>query len=316
MRIAFLWDWPPEDFQLVGWADGLAAALKELEKRGHAIRVFMPGDNNRLVYNRLHRIHITRHMELSIKEYAPDAILHWADMTRPNAGVGLALGIPQAICFAGGNLFGEQVDKFNHIFVESEVYKSKYLEAGYSCSIAFGCNTELFQPIPAQPKLFDCIFPATFAHWKRHGIFAEAVRGLNSLAVGHIQPNDIDSGSWRDTQAKGTLILPHVTADVLHYLYAGSRVCVVTSESAGGSQRTVLEALSMNIPLIICSDSDKFDMVWSRAYECNPDPTEIRGAIEALLDGDRDMDTRQYVIDNWSEYTYASALEEGLAKIT
>ncbi len=44
LRVAFVWDWPPEQSQVIGWQDGLAAAVRELQKRGHRVTVYMPDD--------------------------------------------------------------------------------------------------------------------------------------------------------------------------------------------------------------------------------------------------------------------------------
>lgn len=318
MKIAFVWDWPPEQSQVIGWQDGLAAALRELQRRGHTVNVFMPDTKNYVIYHPYFDITVSQNIAEFIHAVEPDTdvVLMWGDATRPNAEPLSELGIPMALCFAGGEPFGPTEHLFKHIFVESNYYQIRYKDGGRSAvSIAFGCNTELFQPMPSQPKLFDTIFPATFAHWKRHGIYAEAARGLRSLAVGMIQHDGIDAGSWQDTQTKGTVILPHVTADVLRYLYAASRVCVVTSSSVGGSQRTVLEAMSMNIPLVI-TDSDKFDYCWGHGvYEAEPTAESVRGFIDAILDGDHETNTREYVLANWSERNYADALEKGLADI-
>lgn len=320
MKIAFVWDWPPVQSQVVGWQDGLAAAVQELKRRGHEVWVMMPmqetnNGQSYVIHHPYFDILVTPDISNAIRMTKPDVVLMWGDATRPNAEPVSKLGIPMALCFAGGEPFGPTSRLFQHIFVESQYYLQRYTADGWNnVSIAFGCNTELFTPIPEQPKIFDTIFPATFAHWKRHGIYAEAVKGLKALAVGMIQSNDIDSGSWQDTRRKGTMILPHVTADVLHHLYAASKICVVTSSSAGGSQRTVLEAMSMNIPLIV-TDSDKFDMAWGHCYEAEPTPESVRGHVMALLDGTPDCDTRGFVCSNWSHIQYADAIEKGLEKI-
>lgn len=315
MKIFFLWDWNSVDQYTIGWQDGLAAALKELIHRGHHILVVTCGETQHVIEHPYFPITVTKYPDVLCSEFAPDVVLMWGDMTRPNANPILKLGIPMAICFAGGNLFGDNVDYFDHIFVESEVYKETYLEHGHeNVSVAFGTNTDLFKPMPEQVKQFDTIFPATFASWKRHELYSAATRGLRSLAVGHIQPNGIDESSWQTCLINGTTVLPHITADGLRYLYAASRICVVTSSSAGGSQRTVLEAMAMNIPLVI-TESDKFDFAKGLAYEAEPSIESVRGRIDALLDGEHDTNTREYILNNWSHIQYADALEKGLQKI-
>lgn len=312
LKIAFVWDWNPEYSQAITWMDGLAAALKELINRGHEVGVFLPGVENNLIKHPYFDMIVAKDLPVVIHTWNPDVILHWGDMTRPNAVPLRELNKPMAICFAGGEPLNYNTGYFEHIFVESEVYRKVFEDAGYSTSIAFGTNTELFTPIK-QNKVFDTIFPATFAAWKHHEIYARAVSGRPSLAVGYMYP-DHEQECWQVCIDNGVTVLPHVSAEALHYLYASSRVCVITSASNGGSQRTVLEAMAMNLPLIV-TDSDKFDYARGRVFECDPNPEAVRGFVGALADGDTEVSTRQYIIENWSEYTYADSLIAGLRSI-
>jgi len=310
VKIAFLWDWEFIPSQTTTWEDGLAAALKELQNRGHEVQVFMPGEDM-YVSSPLHEIIITSEPRLAIEHFNPDVVLHWADMTRRNARELAFSGIPMAVCFAGGEVLGENLELFDHVFVESQVYANTLEQAGFNnYSVAFGTNTDLFQPIE-QNKAFDAILPATFALWKRHNLFARATEGLRSLAVGYIY-DDHEQECWQDCLKSGVTILPHTSAQVLKYLYAASRVCVVPSRSDGGSQRTVLEAMAMNVPVIV-TDSDKFD--YKYLYRAEPNAESIRGYLNTLLDGEQSTNTRDYVLENWSHKTYADALELGLFEI-
>lgn len=312
MKIAFVHDWNVNFQQELDWQDGLSAALRELENRGHIVHRIVCGTNDSFVPNPLGDIYVRRDIVAEVNKFQPDVILHWADMTRPNARPLSELGIPMAICFAGGEPLGENYPFFQHIFVESVVYKRVFDEADMPCSIAFGTNTDLFRPIE-QNKVFDTIFPATFAAWKRHDLYASATRGLKSVACGYMYDTH-EQECWQECLRMGTTILPHTSAEVLHYLYAASRVCVVTSLSSGGSQRTVLEAMAMNLPLII-TDSDKFDYAQGKAYVCEPDAQTIRGYIDAIIDGEGEANTRDYILQNWSHIQYADALEKGLESI-
>lgn len=312
MKIAFCHDWQPDIEQEATWQDGLAAALAELENRGHEVRAFTVGYSDFVLSNPLLPIHFSRNMALSVSEFYPDVILMWGDMTRPNAQPLKKLHKPMAICFAGGDTNRDNTSLFDHIFVESQVYKDRLEHDGFPVSIAFGTNTDLFTPIE-QPKVFDTIFPATFAAWKRHGLYAQATQGLTSLAVGYMYYNH-ETDCWQDCLKRSVMVLPHVSADALHRLYAASRVCVVPSESSGGSQRTVLEAMAMNIPVVV-ADSDKFEWAGDKIWRCNPDAQEIRAVVDVLLDGEHDTDTRDFILKNWSHRSYADALEAGLQSI-
>lgn len=303
MKINFCWDWKPSAEQTIQLNDGLAAALRELENRGHTV--------NRYTDSPLKVGNFSPVSEMS----GADVILHWADFTRPNAKPHRELGIPMAICFAGGEAVNYNTPYFDHIFVESQVYKDKLEKAGYdNVSIAFGTNTELFTPVD-QPKAFDTIFPATFAAWKRHDLYSQAVHGLTSLAVGYMY-HDHEQECWQDCIKRGVTVMPHVSAEALHRLYAASKACVITSLSSGGSQRTVLEAMAMNLPLVV-TDSDKFDYVNERddVWRVDADPQAIREAVNFIIENNITVNTRDYVLENWSEKTYADRLEDGLKAI-
>jgi len=246
LKIAFVWDWEPQIEQTATWEDGLAGALKELMKRGHEVGIFMPDTSNYVIHHPYFDIQVCENLPVIVHAWKPDVILCWGDFTRPNAQPLRELNVPMAICFAGGEADTYNTPYFDHIFVESVIYKTKLKDAGYdNVSIAFGTNTDRFTPIK-QNKRFDTIFPATFAAWKRHDLYAQATGGLNALAVGYMY-SDHEQECWQVCVDRGVTVLPHTSAPVLQYLYAASRVCVIPSRSDGGSQRTVLEAMAMNL---------------------------------------------------------------------
>lgn len=312
LRISFVWDWNFVPGQALTWEDGLAAALKVLIDRGHEVQIITHGDKRFEVEHPYFPMLVSDSIVEDVRTYNPDVILHWADMTRPHAAPLAELGKPMAICFAGGEALGENVELFDHIFVESKVYEDVYKENGYPVSIAFGTNTELFKPVPDQPILYDTIFPATFALWKRHDLYAKATKGLRSLACGYMYDTH-EQECWKVCLENGVMIMPHVPARALKYLYAASKVCVITSSSAGGSQRTVLEAMAMNLPLVV-TDSDKFDYIKTQnCFIAEPNIDSVRAVTEQAMQ--EAAGTRDYILENWSEHSYADALEKGLTSI-
>lgn len=312
-KIAIIHDWDVVWEQEYTWRDGLCAAVKELSKR-HDVKFFVAGPDN-IIPHPYFPIYVSSNIKKDVEEFKPDVILMWGDCTRPNAEPLSQLGIPMALCFAGGNPMGHTARYFDHFFVESAVYYDEFKSKGFSVSTAFGTNTEIFKPIPDQTKSFDAIFPATFCTWKRHPLFAEAVTGLKSCSVGWMYPVQ-ENFCWKACEKAGSLVLPHVSAETLARLYASSKTCVITSRSDGGSQRTVLEAMAMNIPVICCSDSNKTS---EYVRECGqgavvePKAEAIRLAIEEWKD--KKVNTRDYIMEKWSEYVYADNLEAGLLKL-
>ena len=317
MKVAVIHDWNVDLEQEATWCDGLAAAINILGKK-HEVRFFAGYGTEMELKGTYFPIYLTPEDKIveRVKEYAPDVILHWADFSRPTAQPMRELGIPMAICFAAGEAVNYNTPYFDHIFVESKVYMDKLNSAGYdNVSIAFGTNTELFKPIDSQAKIFDAMMAGTFAIWKRYNLFAGATKDMLACAVGYMYPDSWEKECYEDCEKAGDLVLPHVSAQALHRLYAASKCVVIPSRSDGGSQRTVLEAMAMNVPLIV-TDSDKFDYVrGQRVFVADPTVESIRGYIEAILDGGTEVNTRDYVVENWSEYNYAYALEKGLESL-
>jgi len=313
MRLAFVWDWNNTYKQLLNWQDGLAKAIGILSKEWE-VRAYSIGQD--MIFPTPYiPIILKPSSELLAREvlnFKPDAILFFADLTRPTIPYLANRGIPMALCFAGGP-FRNYVNCFDLIFVESDVYKNQFENENKKVIKAFGTNTELFKPIK-QTKIWDAIFPATFALWKRHRLFAEAV-GNSGLAVGWMY-QDHETECWQVCQEKGTMILPYVDAETLNYLYNASRTCVITSDKTGGSQRTVLEAMACNIPVIVMSDSDKTteyvrDCVIGEIVE--PNIQAIQEAIKKWRD--KKVNTREWVIQNYSAEIYAKKLKEGIESI-
>jgi len=312
MKIAFIWDWDIVPSQTITWKDGLAAAIKILSQK-HEVKIFTMGKTEHVFPHDYFPIHVTNDILKSITEFSPDKILIWGDTTRPAAARLAPLGIPMALCFAGGHQDGEAVPYIEHFFVESQVYYDSFKVKGRSVSTAFGTNTELFKPLPAQHKLFDAIFPATFALWKRHKLFAEATKGLTACAVGYMYDTH-EQECWQVCEQAGNLVLPHCSPEALQRLYAASKCVVIASRSDGGSQRTVLEAMAMNIPVIVCSDSDKTTEYVREGggFVVPPEPEAIKNMIP--IAGNGTINTRDYILNKWSEYHYAEELEKWLSK--
>ena len=313
LRLSFVWDWENTIPQLANWKDGLAMALKILSKEWE-IKAYSIGQD--MIFPAPYMPIILKPTPKLLAEeifkFKPDAILFFADLTRPTIPYFAYKKIPMAICYTGGP-FRDYVDYFDLFFVESEIYKSQFEAEGKKAIKAFGTNTEIFKPIK-QTKIWDAIFPATFANWKRHHLFAGAV-GNTGLAVGWMYQNH-EQECWQVCQERGTMILPYVDAETLNYLYNASRTCVITSDKTGGSQRTVLEAMACNIPVIVMADSDK---TTEYIKECGigeivePNIEAIQKAIEKWKQ--QSVNTRDWILKNYSEHTYAQKLKEGILSI-
>jgi len=315
LKLAFVWDWENLWAQMITWKDGLAAAIRILSEEWD-VKVYSLGEDVvfRHDYFPITLKPTSEQLAETILKEKPDAILVWGDFTRPTIPLIGSRGIPMAICLAGGNVTN-YIAHFDLIFVESKSYKDRLEAEGRNVIQAFGTNTELFKPIK-QPKIWDVIFPACFTMWKRHGLLVKTLAGKKGLACGWMRKKGRDTYCWQVCQDNGLTILPHVSSYVMPYLYNASKTCVITSTAIGGSQRTVLESMACNIPVVVMEDSDK-----TREYvEASGigevslrEPENIIRAIDKSMD--KEVNSRKWILNNYSEYIYAEKLKNGILSI-
>ena len=313
MRLAIINDWFSDKFAVFTNRDGFLRSMQVLrDTYGWETKFFKKGDPG-LFKHPYVDVEFSSNPGQAAVDWKPDAILYFADLTRPVIGELKDVKIPKAICFSGGPRrdFEKDVDL---IFVESKSYLEDFKSRGLNAVQAFGTNTELFKPY-TQPKVFDAIFPATFAGWKRHNLFAEAM-GPRGLACGWWQPHEPETV---DVCFKnGTAVLHHQNAESICLLLNMSKTCVVTSANNGGSQRTVLEAMACNIPVIATIDSDKtteYIKACGVGNIVDPNPSSIREAVDGWVKNPHEINTRQWILDNYSEYIYAKKIKEGIESI-
>lgn len=243
--------------------------------------------------------------------WKPDAILVFADFSSDSLKELEGCGIPIAQCYTGGR-FTQYSHVPNIVFVESKTYVDWMKPMGINVVQAFGTNTELFKPM-TMPKYWDGFFPATGAAWKRHDLFAESLKE-RGLVCGWWQPHE---PQCLETCVKnGAAILHHQMPESLVYLYNMARTVVVTSHDTGGSQRTVLEAMACNIPVIAMEDSTMTTEYVREAGEGGivpPNVPDIRKAVEEWKD--RAVNTREWIMQNYSEFIYADKVKAGIESI-
>lgn len=255
---------------------------------------------------------------LNVKEAVlaeePDAILVFGDLSRPLLGELRDCGIPIAIAFSGG-LYDEFEDVPDVIFVESQVYYDRFKKNGRNVIRAFGTNTDIFKPF-SQPKIFDACYPATMATWKRPELFAKAM-GKRGIACGWFQPHE--PHVWQTYQKHGCALLHHQNAESVNLIYNMSHTCVITADSTGGCQRTVLEAMAVGIPPVVMKDSDKTtEYVKESGYGVivEPDVTEIRRVVGKLIRHPLDPQLGQdYINSKYTHHHYAEAMRKGIEGI-
>jgi len=292
MRIAFVWD-SLHTYYGTRFNDGLYLALKRLEER-HAIGYFEPQEDD------------------LIAAFRPDVVLFWGALCGHETPHVKQMPYRKAICFAGGPIDANTVDGFDLYFTESRWNEDEFDRFGKPWMRAFGINELIFRPIRAEKK-YDAAIWATFALWKRHNLFADAV-GEKGLAIGLFQDHERQCYEW--CQAKGMEVRGEMPKEEMVKLLAQSHVALNTSAFWGGGQRMTLEAMAMEIPVVVMADSPK-----NREYveECGlglvapPEVGPIRDAVRELK-GKR-YHTRDYIMSKYTSQHYADALEKGLTQL-
>lgn len=301
MKIAFVWQ--GFDGRYGVWRDGLWAAMKIIEEK-HQVRYY---DTTRLA---------------ELTEWKPDAVLYWespctlAGKDAANYRAVQALPFKKYLLFAGGPIKREWVEGFELLFVESRINEEECAALGIPFKRAFGVNTQIMRPLKTA-KHFDGFIPATYAGWKRHALFAQAL-GMGGVAAGRKQAHEPQC--YQVCEDNGVLTLPEVSPETVAVLANASHAVVNTAEFWGGGQRCTLEGMACGVPVIVMSDSPK-----NREYVeesgggvvVDPDPKKINDLFQFDIQvagptyGLRGL---EYVKNHWTEHHYANAILDGLTE--
>lgn len=266
MKLLFVYDMPHEHEHY--WRDGLWAALQKLETEWDITYTNYSGE-----------------IPSYFNHY--DFVLGWGAPSSKVAQLLQNWAGKKGLCFGGGQLVDPMLDKFNVVFVENKIdlIKPHFRHA-------FGTNTDLFYPMGV-PKIIDAIYPAAFAAWKHQEIFAGICEreGLKGLAVGYVQQNNLEEslGLMQACMDAGVAVMDWVPSESLAYLYNMSKEVILTADSMGGCQRSVLEGKACGVPVRIAST--------------NPKLLEL-GKL-----------TEEEVRKEWDHHSYARKLKEGILEV-
>lgn len=323
MKLAFLWHAEFQTQELLNWQDGLYAALQELGKEWE-VRMFVPyGDADVTVGN------------ISIEQYPtpgqtfqealsfePDAVLCWGGLDRPLHALVRRLGKPTALCFAGGPVNHPNLENFDLVFCETDYHLPVFKSLGVNVRKAFGVNTDLFRPTPWQKPHFMAIMPAAFALYKRYPLFADAF-GSDGLAVGQVQTQP-DGTVWEGEFChevclnRDVAVIPRIMPYyMMPYMYGLAECTVLTSTTYGGCDRTVLEALACDKPVVICDDNEKLKLIAPAfTVKAAPEAKAIRAAAaQAIGQHPTGGLAPAWVTEHYSHLRYAEQLAEGIESL-
>jgi glycosyltransferase involved in cell wall biosynthesis len=295
----------------VSWCDGLYGALTQLATPFN-VKIFGYCEHPAVIEKDGLQIHLSNNIS---------SLKYWLGSFNPKIimGWGSSFGKWEEIKEYNGNLPEKKVllygggppDKasanrsFDKVVVENES-DAKYFD---NVSVAFGTNTDVFKPMDLN-KMFPSLYPAAFALWKRHDLWAKSMPA-GSLAVGQVQ--EVEQECKDICVEEGHLVLPSMPMTSLPYFYNQTKGVCLTSEHMGGCQRAALEAMACNVPVLVTSDSKAAEMegVWT----CDPDEDSIRQAYISMIlmfeNGKYDL-RKEFIVDKYDHFIYAEKLKEVL----
>lgn len=303
---------PSDDplFVWEGWCDGLYGALNELAK-DYNVKVF--GYSNQSSVIKRDNIEIQVSDNLSslrywLKAFSPKIILGWGtsfDDWKEIHG----FNSTRILLYAGGTPNKDKAYKlFNAVVVENESDK-KYFDTEY---FAFGTNTDVFKPMKL-PKMIPAFYPAAFARYKRHDLWAKSVPP-GSIAVGELQAHEPEC--YEVVYENNHIGLPMIGMDSMPFLYNQSQAVVLTPEHMGGCQRAALESMACNIPVLVTNDSKaaEFEGIWASP----PKIADLSNAYFTMIltfeNGDFNL-REDYIMGKYDHYTYAKKLKEIIKEV-
>jgi hypothetical protein len=220
MRIAFVWYWDRASEIKPNWRDGLRAAIEIIEKK-HDVTWFL--DKNIPDPNEIW-----------------DFILFWDDSNSAFFDILEQYNAKKGICLTTDPQNFDNLRKLDVVYCESDPIYDAVRSQGIHAIKAFGTDDEYFKPKKIKRDI-EYFYPATFSPWKRQSAIANL--GSKLLCVGTVQP---DGQEELDAVVKAgcKVEVGYYPAEKIRDYYNRAQNVIVPS--IHGSERTVLEAMSMN----------------------------------------------------------------------
>lgn len=283
LKIAILHPWDRAKWTEPLMWDGLHGALKVVGEK-HQVDWFLQGD---------------------LPDDSYDWIIPWGVMSIPfNVTIEKYKGRKAMFC-AGHPQDTAYMEKFEAVFVESPKVQEQMSKHHANVILAFGTDTDFFKPTNEE-KMFDVFYPATYSPWKRQDLFAYSTDEFRALTGGVIQPDGQELYNLCN-QINGYVMGGLIPTNLVAKLYNMTKVVLITGWH--GSERTALEAMASNIPLIVVEDNDLVcSLVNDEVIIVEPHFVKIKKAIKESLE--KKVNTREYILKNYSHHIYAQKILE------
>lgn len=269
MKLAFVWWFDKAKQVFDNWRDGLRAAIETLET-DHEVDWFIGQDQ--------------------LPEDKYDAILFWDDsnssffqhLPKYKAKKGLFLTTnPHNI---------SNLKLLDVVYCESTIVQEEVRQHGIRTVKAFGTDDEFFKPHNAQRRDVEYFYPATFSPWKKQSALAHL--GSQLLCIGTLQPDGQEElEAVKNAGCK--VMIGYFPAEVIRDYYRRTKHMIIPA--VHGSERTILESMSMGIKPVIM-----FPEVNSKAY------TYIKELEESGLE------PRDFILKHYSSRKYAEDILRGI----
>lgn len=277
MKIAFAWPYDKASEILPNWRDGLRAAIEIIEK-DHQVDWYLdkklPDLDNYdfvLVWDDSNSV-----LGKYIQEYK---------LSNPNLRAGLCLTTDPA------NI--DNLRYFDVVYCESDIILEEVKKHGIRAIKAFGTDSNFFAP-SAQEKTLEYFYPATFSPWKRQEDIAYL--GSRLTCLGTIQP---DGTKQYEACAKNNVDLQvgYFPAETIRDLYLLAKRVIIPA--IHGSERTTLEAMSMNIPIETTAHTNMKVKLLLNEFSA----AKLNKEVET---------SREFILKYYSCEKYAEALMKGM----
>lgn len=272
MKIAFVWYWDKASEIYPNWRDGLRAAMEEIGRK-HTVTWFF--DKN---------------VPSPTEEW--DAIIFWDDSNSLFFAQLDQYTCKKALCLTTDPANFDNLRKLDCVFCESQPILDQVRAHGIRAILAFGTDTTFFAPDPSIEKDIEYFYPATFSPWKRQSDLAYL--GGRLVCVGTVQPDGVSE--YKAVRAAGAEVYEgYFPVAKIREFY--NRTKAMKIPAIHGSERTVLEAMSMNIvPEIV------YPMENRRAHSYIK---EYRGSTIKT--------PREFVLKRYSHKVYARNILKGIS---
>jgi len=268
MSIAVIWYWDRAKEIYPNWRDGLRAALEIISKK-HKVDYFMGG---------------------GLPDDTYDFILFWDDSNSPVFQHLSKYSARKGIILTTDPYNIDNLKKLDVVYCESEpVYQAVRMH-GIRAIKAFGTDTKFYQPQGGK-KEASFFYPATFSPWKRQSAIAHL--GESLVCVGTVQPDGKEEFN-KCKEQRVQIIEGYFEPEKIRQLYDVSRY--VPIPAIHGSERTCLEAMSMNILPVV-----------------NPENKRTISYIEEYIKSGY-FEPRDFVLANYSEQIYAKQIMKGISE--